>query len=278
MRSIWTGSLSFGLVNVPVRLYSATQEHEISFDLLHKTDFSPIRYAKICKAEEKEVPYKDIVKGYEYEKGRYIVLEDKDFERVNQKKSKLIEIQAFTYESEVDAVYFDKPYFLEPDKGAAKAYAILREALKRSEKVGIATFVMRNREHLAIVKPYHDAIVLNILRYESEIRSIKDLDLPESAKGTAKEVEMAVKLIDQLTESFKPENFKSTYTEDLKKVIDEKIKGKGPHPKVSEPKMTKVTDIMSTLKASLQEFKPHAKSKVVRKSRTPRTKASKSKK
>lgn len=257
MRSIWSGSLSFGLVNIPVRLYSATQEHEISFDLLHKKDFSPIRYAKICKKEEKEVDYKDIVKGYEYEKGQYIILTDEDFEKVNQKKNKLIEIKFFTYETEIDSVYFDKPYFLEPDKGASKAYEILREALKHSEKVGVAVFVFRNREHIALVKPYGQAIILNVLRYESEIRDASSLNLPSATKNTTKEIETAIKLIDQLTESFKPKDFKSHYTEELKEVIDEKIHGKGPHPKVTDqPKVTKVQDIMSTLKASLKELKP----------------------
>lgn len=269
MRAIWSGAISFGLVNIPVKLYSATQEHEISFDLLHKPDFSPIRYAKICKEEEKEVPYKDIVKGYEYEKGRYVVLTDADFASVNQKKSKLIEIQAFVYEIEIDAVYFEKPYFLEPEKGATKAYAILRESLKQSEKVGIATFILRNREHLAILKPYGDAIVLNMLRYESEVKSTKDLNLPEATKSMDKEVDIAVQLIDKLTTSFKPQHYKSTYVEDLKRLIDEKVHGKGPHPKIKEPKTTKVGDIMSTLKASLQEFKPHAQEqKMVKKTRT----------
>lgn len=258
MRAIWTGAINFGLVNIPVRLYSATQEHEVSFDLLHKKDFSPIRYAKICKAEEKEVDFKDVVKGYEYEKGQYVVLTDEDFERANQRKTKSIDIQSFSNENEIDTIYYDKPYYLEPDKGATKPYTLLREALKETGKVAVAIFVFRNREHIAVVKPYGRVLVLNLLRFQSEIRDSNQLELPIAAKGASKEVGMAIKLIDQLTEHFKPEKFKSHYIEELKEVIDEKLHGKGPKPKVAPPPATKVRDLMTTLKASLQKFKPHA--------------------
>lgn len=254
MRSIWSGALSFGLINIPVKLYVATQEHAIEFDLLHKTDMSPIRYAKICKSDGKEIPYEDIVKGYEYKKGEYIALTEEDFKNVNLEKSKTIDIQSFTYEREIESIYYEKPYYLEPDKGAAKAYALLREALKRSEKVAIASFVLRNREHIAMVKPYDQVLVVNQLRFESEIRSIAKLDVPES-KTTPKEVEMAVKLIDELTQAFNPKDFKDTYIEKLQAVIDEKLKGRKSKKKISEPEYTQIQDIMSKLKASLQHSK-----------------------
>lgn len=255
MRPIWSGALSFGLINVPVKLYSALQEHEISFDLLHKKDLSPIRYAKICKAEEQEVPYKDVVKGYQYQKGEYVVITDEDFANANQKRGKTIELQSFTYEKEIDSVYFEKPYFLEPDKGAAKAFYILREALLQSEKVAVAIFALKNREHVAIVRPYQNALVLNQLRFQSQVRDPADLDLPATAKNSSKEVEMAVKLIDQLTEPFKPENFKDHYVEDMKEIIENKLKGIKPSAKPKEPKYTKVQDLMGSLKASLQQFR-----------------------
>lgn len=192
MRAIWRGSLSFGLINIPVRLYSATQEHALTFDLLHKKDLSPIRYARICKADGKEIPYEDIVKGYEYQKGDYVVLVDEDFKRANVKKTKSIEMIEFTQESEVNPLYYEKPYYLEPDKGADKAYALLREALVKSKKVGIAKFVLHNREHLALIKPYGKLLILNQLRYADEIRQYHELHLPSKEVASSREIGMAL--------------------------------------------------------------------------------------
>lgn len=255
MRPIWSGALSFGLINIPVRLYSGTQEHAINFDMLHKTDLSPIRFAKMCKEEGQEVPYKDIVKGYEYQKGEYVVVTEEDFEKVNVKKTKTIEIHLFTYEREIDSIFFEKPYFLEPDKGAAKAYALLKEALERSEKVAVVTFVLRNREHLGLVKPYKNGIILNQLRYASEIRDISGLELPDTAKLSAKELDMAVKLIDELTQAFNPEAYHDTYVEELRKMIEEKAQGKKPKKRGEEPAVTPVKDLMAKLKASLEKHR-----------------------
>ena len=159
MRSIWSGALSFGLINIPVRLYSGTEEHALSFDLLHKKDLSPIRYARICKEDGKEIPYQDIVKGYEYQKGEYVVVTEEDFKAVDMEKTNAIEIVQFTPKSEIDAIFYEKPYFLEPGKGADKPYALLRETLQRSKKVGVVKFVFRNREHLGIIEPYGNAII-----------------------------------------------------------------------------------------------------------------------
>ncbi len=250
---MWTGSLSFGLINIPVRLFSATQDHGISFDMLHKKDLSPIRYARICKADGKEVPYDDIVKGYEYQKGDYVVLVDEDFKRANIKKTKAIEMVAFTDEGEIDPIYYEKPYYLEPDKGADKAYVLLREALLKSKKVGLAKFVLHNREHIGVIKPYDHLLVLNQLRYENEIREYSDLHLPKKEEASSREISMAIKLIDQLTAHFKPEEFHDTYIEELKTIIEEKAKGKKPKAKGKEPKITKVKDIMSMLKQSLEK-------------------------
>lgn len=254
MRSIWSGALSFGLINIPVYLYSATEEHPVSFDLLHKTDLSPIRYARICKKEEKEIPYEDIVKGYEYQKGEYVVLEESDFQQIAAQKSGSIDILHFANEEEVDSIYFDKPYFLEPGKGASKAYALLRDALQQSAKVGIIRFVFRNKEHIGLIKPHFEVLVLNQMRFASEIRSIKGLNLPGEGESSKKEVEMAIKLIDQLTESFDPNVHQDHYLKDLKEMIERKVRGIEPMKKKKAVKSSsKVHDILSLLKESLEE-------------------------
>ncbi|MBA2728320.1 MAG: Ku protein [Parachlamydiaceae bacterium] len=269
MRTIWTGAISFGLVNIPIRMYTATKDKELSFVLLHKKDLSQIRFARICKAEEKEVPWSEIVKGYEYDKGNYVVMNDEDFASANLKKSKTIEIINFINEDEIETLYYVKPYFLEPDKNAVMAYSLLREALKKSKKVGLAKFVFKNKEHLAVIKAHGNMIILNQLRYETELVKASDLDIPKAlGKTESKELEIALKLIDHMTAPFTPEKYKDTYTEDLKNIIKQKSKGKTVHPKTDEPKPTKVHDIMSLLKASLEE-KPTPKKK---KSESPKPK------
>ena len=274
MRTLWKGSISFGLVNIPIRMYVASKEKELSFVLLHKKDLSEIRFARVCKNEEKEVPWSEIVKGYEYEKGDYVVMNDEDFEAVNLKKNKTIEIIGFVNENEIDTVYYVKPYFLEPDKNADMPYRLLREALKKSKKVGLAKFIFKNKEHLAIVKVHGNMMILNQLRYEAEILQAAELKVPKALEKTeAKELGIALKLIDHMTQSFTPEKYKDTYTEELKSIIKKKSKGKPIHPKTGEPKIPKVHDIMALLKASLEE-KPPAKAKksplktVVKKSRS----------
>jgi DNA end-binding protein Ku len=269
MRSIWSGAISFGLVNIPVKLYSAVGDNSLNFDMLSKKDLSPIKYLRVSSADGKEVPYKDIVKGYQIEKGHYVVMEDKDFEKANAKKSKSIEIVSFVPEEEIDSIFFDKPYYLEPDKTAEKPYALLREALRQSKKVGIATFVLRNREHMAIIKPEGDVIILNQMRYEADIRDPKGLHLPEAVKVSKPEVEMAKKLIDQLTEKFDPSKFKDTYVEELKNLIEAKAEGKTIEAKTAAPAPTNVKDLMETLKASLEATPknrpPVSRKKTVRK-------------
>jgi len=256
MRSIWKGALSFGLVNIPVHMYTASQEKEISFVLLHKKDHSEIRYARICKAEEKEVPWNEIVKGYEYEKGDFVILNDEDFEKANLKKTKTIEILNFIKEDEIDTMYYVKPYFLEPDK-SDKAYALLRDALKKSKKVGLAKYVLRNREHIAVVKVHENMIILNELRYQNELIIPQDLKIPALQKPVGKEIDIAMQLIDQLTVPFEPENYKDDYTEEIKEIIKQKEKGqRGPvHPKTEKEPSKKIHDIMSLLQASLETTK-----------------------
>ncbi|MFO7444978.1 MAG: Ku protein [Ignavibacteriaceae bacterium] len=252
MRSIWSGSISFGLVNIPVKLYSGAQSHSLDLDMLRKDDLCPVKYLRVCEKDGEEIPYNEIVKGYEYSDGEYIVLSDEDFENANIEQTRAIDIMDFIKEEEIDSRYFEKPYYLEPDKGGAKAYSLLREALKKSGKVGVASYVIRNRGHIGIVKPQDDALVLNQIRYADEVRGFKDLKLPDT-KVRAKEIDLALSLIEQLSASFKPEKYKDTYIEDLKKTIEDKAKGKKPKTKGKEPKPTKVIDMMTLLKKSLKD-------------------------
>jgi DNA end-binding protein Ku len=282
MRAIWSGAISFGLVNIPVKLYSGAGENNLDLDMLAKQDLSPIRYARIATSDGREVAYKDIVKGYEIEKGRYVVLTDSDFEKANAKKTKSIDIKNFVSEEEIDPVYFEKPYYLEPDKNAVKPYALLREALKKSKKVGIASFVLRNRENLAVLKASGDVIILNQMRYHEEIRSPEGLSLPKESEISSKEVDMALKLVDQLTERFEPEQYKDTYIDELKKLIEAKAEGKTIEVKGEAPQPTRVKDLMEVLKASLESAKSKDRSQrpaVERKSKTekPKSRSKKSK-
>lgn len=254
MRPIWTGALGFGLVTLPVALYSATAGTGLDLDYLHKTDLSPIRYAKVCRKDGLEIPYEDIVKGYEYRDGDYVVLTDEDFKHANARKTQLIDVISFTSEDDIDFIYSEKPYYLEPISGADKAYVILREALKKSKKVGVAKFVLRQKEHLGIIKPVDDVLVLEQLRFSEEIKTTKGLNIPEREVST-KEINMALELIDQLTEHFKPEKFHDTYTKELETMIDAKINGKKLREISMTPQITKSHDLMNTLKASLEQAK-----------------------
>jgi DNA end-binding protein Ku len=256
MRAIWSGSVSFGLVNIPVKLYSASEtEAKIDFNLLHEKDMSPIRYAKFCKLEGVEVPNEEIVKGYEYSKGEYVIMTDDDFKQALPATTQAIEITDFTAEIEIDDIYFEKPYYLEPDKGAAKPYALLREALRRSGKVGIARFVLRNREHLAAIKPSGDVLILDQLRYQSDIRKPDELNLPSSEQLQDRELDLALALVDKLTVPFNPEQYTDTHTAELRRVIEEKAAGRVPVAREEAPQPTNVVDLMSVLKRSLEQEK-----------------------
>lgn len=255
MRSIWSGAISFGLVNIPIKLYSAVGENTISFDMLRASDYSPIKYKRVALADDKEVPYDEIVKGYEFEKNEYVVLSDEDFEKVAPEKTKAIDIIDFVNEDEIDTIYFEKPYFLEPGNGAGKSYKLLLEALKESKKVGIAQYVLRNRERLGAVRPFNDLIILEQLRFHQEIRDWKEITIPKNIKIGEKEKEMAIQLIKQLTTHFKPEKYKDTYTDELMKIIEAKSKGEEIEVKQTKKETTEVTDLMSVLKQSLKAVK-----------------------
>lgn len=258
MRAIWSGSISFGLVNIPVKLYSGSQSHSLDLDMLRKSDLCPVKYQRICESDGKEIPYDEIVKGYEYSDGDYIVLTNEDFETANVEQTNTLEILDFVNEDEIDSRYFEKPYYLEPARGGAKPYALLREALNESKKVGVASFVLRNKGHIGIIKAHDNLIILNQLRYADEIRNPDELDLPEKAKVKDKEVELALNLIGHLTTKYKPEKYRDTYVDDLKKIIEDKARGKKPKAKGKQPKPTKVVDMMTLLKKSIQQKKKQA--------------------
>ena len=250
-RSIWTGSISFGLINIPVKLYPAVQESNLDLDMLDPKDHSNIKFKRVNEKTGKEVPYKNIVKGYKLN-DEYIILEPEDFENADAKKTKTIEILNFANADEIDSIYFEQPYYLEPDKSGEKAYGLLRDALDSSQKIGITTFVMRNKEALAILKPYYNIIVLNRIRFEEEIRDTKDIKVPPVSKAKSKEQTMAIKLIDQLTEKFDISQYKDTYTSKLLKTIKDKAKGiKKATAKKMKVVHTKNDNLMQALQASL---------------------------
>ena len=211
MRSIWTGSISFGLINIPVKLFSAVEESNLDMDMLDKKDHANIKFKRVNEDTGKEVAYSDIVKGYKVDE-KYVILDEKDFEAADAVKTKTIDILNFAEEKEIDSIYYEQPYYLEPDKGAMKAYALLRDALESSKKVAVTSFVLRNKEGLAILKPYKNVIVLNRIRWQQEIRDTTELKLPPISKSKLKETEMANKLVDQLTEKFDISNYKDEYT------------------------------------------------------------------
>ncbi|MGE5139955.1 MAG: Ku protein [Rudaea sp.] len=251
-RSFWSGAISFGLINIPVKLYAATQERNLNLDMLRKGDLCPIKYARVCRATGEEVPYEDIVKGYEYQKGDYVVLEDEDLKKADVGKTQSIQVVQFVDEDEIDVKYFEKPYYLEPGKGADKAYALLREALRRSKKVAVCRFVLRTKENVGALKAEGNVIVLEQMRLPSELRAPAGLDLPAKAEVDNRELDMALQLIDQLTEPFKPEDFRDTYREELEKIIAQKVAGKEPTAHGKPPEPTAVPDLMAALRASLE--------------------------
>ena len=237
MKSIWKGSIAFGLVNIPVRLYSATESQSLASHMLHKKDLSRIRYQRVAESTGKEVPAEEIVKGYEVEKNQYVILADEELREVAPERSIGIEMQEFVNEAEISSLYFEKPYYLEPDKGAGKAFALLREALMKTGKVGIAHFVLRNRDSLCMLKPHGQGLVLNALRFASEIRSIEELSLPSSEKISPSEVSLAMKLIEGMADPFDPAKYKDTYTDEVQKLIEAKAKGQkreAPAPKAAK--------------------------------------------
>ncbi|HKR81712.1 MAG TPA: Ku protein [Candidatus Saccharimonadales bacterium] len=253
MHTLWNGSISFGLVNIPVRMYSATNPHEgLNLNLLHKADHAPIRYARICKKDGEEVAWEEVVKGFEIRDDEYVVLTDKDLDELGAKKTQTIDIKQFVEEADIDIRYFEKPYYLEVIKGGEKAYALLHEALRKSQKVALASFVMHERQHIGVIKPVGRALVLNQMRYPTDLREPTDLHFPTAKEVTEKEIEMALKLVKQETKPFIAEDLHDTYTEELEELIKDKAKGKKLRPAKKVEHEASAKDLMSVLKASLK--------------------------
>ncbi|RYD58960.1 MAG: Ku protein [Sphingobacteriales bacterium] len=255
MRAIWTGAIGFGLVNIPIRIFSATQSSTLDLDMLDKKDHANIRFQRVNESTGRKVEWGDIVKGYKYD-GDYVIVTDEDFEKASPEKSKMIGINEFVKEEQISSLYYESPYYLEPSKGGEKAYALLRDALKQSGKVALGSYVMRTKENFCMLKAQDDMLVLMKLRFPEEIRKPDELQLPAKAEVKAAEIKMAIALINQLTpKKFNIYKYKDTYTEALMKVIEAKAKGK----KITQPKFkmvhNKTKDLMAQLKESIETRK-----------------------
>jgi DNA end-binding protein Ku len=259
-RAFWKGSLSFGLVEIPVALRPALQSKDLSFTLLHRKDFAPVGYKRYDKATGREVPWDEIVRGYEYEPDEYVVLTDEELRRANPKATQTIEIVEFVESEDIDPLFFDTPYYVEPQKKGSKSYALLRDALDKSGRVGIARVVLRTRQHLAALMVRGKALVLNLLRYPHELRSVADLDVPKGAAVSPREAQMAKQLIDGMTGKWDPSRFKDEYRDDVMALVRKKIKSNQTHT-ILEPDeegaspapRREVVDLMPLLKASLEK-------------------------
>ena len=257
MRPIWKGAISFGLVNIPITLYPATKREELRFQFLRKGDLSPINNKRVAEADGKEVPWENIVRGYQYEKGKFIVLNDDDFSRVDVEATQTVDIQEFVEVEEINPMFFSKPYYMEPAKGGDKAYALLRGVLSGTKRVGIAKVVIKTREHLAAVKAQGDVLVLELMHFSEEIIGADDLHVPAESKVGKKEADMAKQLVESMTGKWKPEKYKDDYKEALMEVIEEKVAAGGKDvakPKKSKGvKATNVIDLVSVLQQSINK-------------------------
>jgi DNA end-binding protein Ku len=257
-RGLWKGAISFGLVNVPVELHSAKKRSsELDMTMLDKRDLAPVGYKRVNKATGKEVPWDDVVKGYEYQDEKYVVLSEEDFRRANPEAAKTVDIQAFVDLAEIAPQYFETPYYLVPGKRGEKAYALLRETLKKAGKAGIATVMIRTKQYLAALIAQDDLLVLNTLRYHDELKKPSELEIRD-AKVTGKELDMAMRLVEDMADDWKPEKYKDTFRQDLLARIEEKVKA-GQTEEITEPEKERkaekggeVIDLMSLLKKSIE--------------------------
>lgn len=275
MRSLWNGSISFGLITIPVKMYSASEPRRFDLDMLDKRDHSRIRYKRVNEHTGKEVDWDSIVKGY-LKDDHYIILEDEDFEKANMKKSKTIDIEEFIDEDEVSNMLFKKPYYLEPQKESGKAYNLLRDALKKTGKLGVATFVMRQKENLSLIGVYENVIVLHVIRFADELRNPSELNLPET-KVSKKEVDMALNLIMQYTEEFDLGKYKDVYYDELMEVIEAKAAGKETKTEKVKAEPTAASDLMAKLRASLEARKKNGKESPSQKTKSKKKKKARQK-
>jgi DNA end-binding protein Ku len=265
MRAIWKGSISFGLVNIPIALYPATRREDLKFRLLRESDLSPVNYKRVAEKDGKEVPWDKIVKGYEYEKGKFVVLNEKDFQRVDLEATKTVDIQDFVDVGEIDPMYFYKPYYLEPQKGGDKAYVLLRETLAKTNKVGIAKVIIKTRQYLAGVKPLKHALVLELMHFAEELADAEKLNVPKKTSEPGKrEMDMAKALVESMSAEWNPTKYKDDYRDALLEVIEEKVESGGEEieakPKAKKPS-SKVIDLVAVLQESLAKSEGGRKKK-----------------
>jgi DNA end-binding protein Ku len=252
-RALWKGSIAFGLVNIPVELHTSVRDSRPRFRMLHVEDKSPVKFERVCAREGKPVAWEELVKGYEYEKGRFVVLTKEDFRAAALEKTRTVDIRSFVDPSEIDDRFFESSYYLVPAKGGERAYALLREAIRKSRRVGIATIVLREAQHLAAVEVIGDAMVLTLMRYAEELVDTKTYTFPPAKDIREPELKMAVTLVENLADTWDPSQYTDEYRENLMKIIKAKLKGK--EPKLSEhvePQQAEVVDLMERLRQSLQ--------------------------
>jgi DNA end-binding protein Ku len=276
MRSIWRGAISFGMVSIPVKLYSATEQKDVRFRLLHKADGAPIQEKRICTADGQEVEWKDLVRGYEVSKGEYVILDPEEIDAAKPESATTIEIGDFVKLTEVDPIYFEKSYFLEPTDVGAKPFTLLKRALEETGRSAVARVVIRTKERLALIRPYDDTLILETMFWPDEIRSTGSLDVPEGdeARVRSKELEMARSLVENLSDRFKPGEYRDEYRVALEELIARKLKGEQRSAKRRKPE-PKVTDLMEALKRSVEASRSsrRAAAKPVRRARTRKTRA-----
>jgi DNA end-binding protein Ku len=273
MHTIWKGSISFGLVNIPIKLHSATEDKDIKLRTLHKECHSPIKYEKVCPVCEVEVKPEEIVRAYEYTKGKFVVLEEEELEQLKKvNEERAVEIIDFVKMEQIDPIYYDKTYYMSPNEGGTKAYSLLRKALEESGKVGVAKIVIRSKEQLAVIRVYENTLVMETIHFPDEVRKASDVpNVPQESNVTKKELDTAILLIDQLTTDFEPEKYTDEYRTALMNLIESKQTGKEIVMPAAKENVANVTDLMAALQASIDRTKP--KKTAEKKKRTAATKS-----
>ncbi|HMJ82851.1 MAG TPA: Ku protein [Vicinamibacterales bacterium] len=253
-RALWKGSISFGLVNIPIELHTAVRDHRPKFRMLHAKDKSPVRFERVCIRDGHPVAWEDLVKGYEYQKGHFVVVTKEDFQAAAVEKTRTIDIIDFVKSDEIDDRFFETPYYLLPAKGGERAYALLREAIRQSERVGVAKFILRDAQHLAAVEAIDNALVLTIMRFADELAETSAFEFPGDAGIRKPELDMAKSLVNSLAAEWDPTKYTDLYRENLLKIIQAKLKGKKVDlEEVAEPRQAEVVDLMERLRRSLEQ-------------------------
>jgi DNA end-binding protein Ku len=281
MRPLWKGAISFGLVTIPVSLYPAIHTEELKFRMLRKSDHSPINYKRVAETDGKEMPWEQIVKGYEYETGKYVILKEEDFTRVDVEATQTVDIISFVKIDDVDPLLFHKPYYLEVGKGDDKAYVLLREALVKSGKIAIAKVVIRARQHLAAIKPQKNGLILELMHFPSDLIDVSEFKVPAQKSVSKAEMQMAEQLIESMTTEWRPEEYTDDYRNALENLIEEKIEhgDKAAPPPSKKKRPSNVVDLVSVLQKSIEQSQGKAKvNKPARKTRARSTKAPRKKK